>query len=62
MCDETKKPKEHDNLAGMFVETALTNEQVDQANAEEERLGLQDGRCAFLGDVGVDDQLCDGRR
>lgn len=43
MSDETKKPKGHDNLAGTFVETAFTNEQVDQANAEEERLGIRDG-------------------
>lgn len=60
MSDETKKPKEHDNLAGTFAETAFTNEQVDQANAEEERLGVRDGRCAFLGDV--DGLFCDGRR
>jgi hypothetical protein len=58
--DEIKKPKQHDSLAGAFVETAFTNEQVDQANEEEERLGVRDERCAFLGDVSG--QFCDGRR
>jgi len=60
MSDEIKKPKNHDNLAGTFVEAAFTNEQVDQANAEEERLGVCDERCAFLRDV--NGQFCDGRR
>ena len=38
-------------LRGAFVETALTNEQVAQAVAEELRLGIGDGECAFLEDL-----------
>lgn len=39
---------EVDELAGALVETAYTGEQIEQANAEEQRLGI-DGDCAFLG-------------
>ena len=38
-------------LRGAFVETALTNDQVARAVAEEVRLGIGDGECAFLGDL-----------
>lgn len=35
-------------LRGAFVETALTNDQVVLAIAEEKRLGIRDGECVFL--------------
>lgn len=39
-------PAEH--LEGSFVETAFTREEVEAANAEEERLGMTTEQCAFL--------------
>ena len=35
-------------VIGTSVETALTNEQVEDAIAMEAALGLRDGECAFL--------------
>ena len=49
MVDEkNQKMSEQDEHAGAFVEIALTNIQVSQAIAEEVRLGIRDGNCAFL--------------
>lgn len=47
-------------LVGVFVETAFTNEQVERAIAEEERLGIRDGHCAFLGEPGKTVTVVDG--
>lgn len=43
---ESCKP---DLLDGSFVESAFKIKQIDQAIAEEKKLGVQDSRCLFLG-------------
>lgn len=41
-------------LEGAFVETAFTAEEVENAITEENRRGIQDARCAFLGDRAIE--------
>ncbi len=46
MTSFADQPKQ--SLEGAFVDGAFTLEQVEAANAEEERLGVERGQCAFL--------------
>lgn len=39
-----------DDLDGSFVETAFTNDQIQQTVAEERRVELDDNDCDFLAD------------
>ncbi len=44
-------PIKHDDLAGSYVETAFTSDEVERAIAEERRRGIQNASCAFIGDI-----------
>lgn len=46
--DRDRKPNEQDELAGAFVETAFTNDEIERAIADEVRLGIRDAPCPFL--------------
>lgn len=50
MSNDAKKPdNESGGLEGVFVETAFTVAEVEQAVYEESQLGIHDAPCAFLG-------------
>lgn len=49
--DKNQVSSSQDPFQGTFVETSFTNEQVVHANAEERLLGIDDSKCAFLGDL-----------
>ena len=48
--DRNQESNKQQAIAGAFVETAFTNNQVELAIAEEEWLEIRDADCSFLQD------------
>lgn len=46
-----------DDLRGVFVESAFTNDQIDRAVESDVQLGVVESECAFLGDDGATHEL-----